>query len=112
MTINISNKILSSSMILFTISGRMNAVTAPEIKEQIKSLLSTGHNEIILDLSGTTFIDSSGLSVIVSALKQTRETGGFLKLAGLQPDVQSIFKLTMLDRVFEMFPNVDSAVKS
>ena len=64
-----------------------------------------------MNLKGTTFIDSSGLSVIVTGLKQTREAGGFLRLAGLQPEVQSIFKLTMLDRVFEMYADVDSAMK-
>jgi anti-sigma B factor antagonist len=112
MTIEISKEIITNDLAVMTISGRMNAATTPEIKQQMKSLLETGHKKLVLDLKDTTFIDSSGLSVIVTGLKQTREAGGFLRLAGLQLEVQSIFKLTMLDRVFEMYPDVESAMKS
>ncbi len=112
MTIEISSENKSKELAVVTISGRMNAATTPEIKERMKTILDSGHMKIVMNLSGTTFIDSSGLSVIVTGLKQTREAGGFLRLAGLQPEVQSIFKLTMLDRVFEMYPDVESALKS
>ena len=112
MTIEISTENISKELAVVTISGRMNAATTPEIKERMKAILESGHQKIVLNLSGTTFIDSSGLSVIVTGLKQTREAGGFLRLAGLKPEVKSIFKLTMLDRVFELYPDVDSAMNS
>lgn len=112
MTIEIAKTELSSHTIVLSISGRITAATAPDVKDQIKSVLSAGHINLVLDLSKTTFIDSSGLSAIVSALKQTREGEGTLKLACLLPEVQSIFKLTMLDRIFEMYPTLEAAVNS
>jgi len=103
---------LSNHLAVLSIPGRITAATAPEVKNRIKSLLSSGHIDLVLDLSQTTFIDSSGLSAIVFGLKQTREAGGSLKLACLQSEVQSIFKLTMLDRVFEMYSTIDAATET
>jgi len=55
-------------------------------------------------------MDSSGLAALVSALKATREGGGWVRLANLTAQVQSVFKLTMLDKVFDMFPSVEAAM--
>jgi anti-sigma B factor antagonist len=112
MTIEISKTELSKHAGILSISGRITAATAPELKSQMKLFLAAGHIHLILDLSKTVFIDSSGLSAFVSGLKLARELEGSLKLASLQSDVQSIFKLTMLDRVFELYPSLDEAMKS
>ena len=66
--------------------------------------------ELVCDLTEVGFLDSSGLSALVSGLKAARERGGFLKLAGLNEQVAKIFKLTMLDRVFELHPSVEAAL--
>ena len=111
MTIEINQKEFSKRLAVLSIAGRITAATAPEVKNGISSLISTGHIDLVLDLSKTTFIDSSGLSAIVSGLKRVREVAGSLKLACLQGDVRSIFKLTMLDRVFEMYSTVEAAIE-
>jgi anti-sigma B factor antagonist len=90
--------------------GRVNAVTAPALRTRIRELVEQGRTEIVYDLAEVTFLDSSGLSALVSGLKATRERGGFLKLAGTTAQVATIFKLTMLDRVFELYPSVDAAL--
>lgn len=110
MSIEINKKELSANQTVISISGRITAATAPEVKDEIKSLISSGHINLILDLSKTVFIDSSGLSAFVSGLKQVRELEGSFKLACLQSDVQTLFKLTMLDRVFEMYPTLEQAL--
>ena len=55
------------------VSGRLSAVSAGEVKDTIKNQVEAGHNGLLIDLSGTDFIDSSGLSALVSGLKLTRE---------------------------------------
>lgn len=57
---------------------------------------------LVGDLTEVGFLDSSGPSALVSGLKGARERGGFLKLLGLDEQVEKIFRLTMLDRVFEL----------
>jgi anti-sigma B factor antagonist len=93
------------------VSGRLNAVNAPELKAKIKTLVTGGCQNIVIDLTQTVFIDSSGLSVLVSGLKATREQGGFLRLVGLNDQTFAVFKLTMLDKVFEMFKTTEEAAK-
>jgi anti-sigma B factor antagonist len=88
----------------------MNAITAPELKARIRELVAAGRVELVCDLTEVGFLDSSGLSALVSGLKVTREHGGHLKLAGLTDQAARVYRLTMLDRVFEMYPSVEAAV--
>lgn len=97
---------------VLSVEGRLNAVTASELKTKIKNLVSKGDIYLILELAGVTFIDSSGLSAIVSGLKATREKEGSLKLVGLSDKTKRVFDLTRLARVFEFYANVDEALSA
>lgn len=97
--------------IIISISGRLNAVSAPELKTNFKKQVELGKKEFIVDLKETSFIDTSGLSTLVSGLKMIREVGGTLRLAGLNDQTMTVFKITMLDRVFEIFATKDEALK-
>ncbi len=100
---------LSPERAVLAVAGRLNAVTAPQLKERLKQDIESGHREIIVDLGRTSFMDSSGLAVLVSGLKSTRERGGWLKLAGANEQIATIFHITLLDRVFEFYPSVEAA---
>ncbi len=90
--------------------GSLDAVGAPAARARIRELVEQGRVEIVCDLSGVDVLDSSGLSVLVSGLKEARERGGFLKLVGPAGPAASAFKRTMLDRVFEIHPSVEAAL--
>ena len=109
MDFHISEKQISETSTLLTLTGMLNAASAPTLKTHIKKLIDANRIELILDISAVSFLDSSGLAVLVSGLKATRERGGWLKLAGANSQVVSIFKMTMLDRVFEMYSSVEEA---
>jgi anti-sigma B factor antagonist len=89
--------------------SRLDASSAPALKRQIVALIASGHPRIALDLSDVEFIDSSGLSALVSALRQMHD-GGELVLSGPRSTVLSMFKLTRLDRVFRIFANQADAL--
>ena len=108
----IQEKELSASRAMIILTGRVTAVNAGEIKEYLNEVIGRGRHELLFDLSGITFLDSSGLAVFVSALKKTREAGGWLKLAALSEIPGTIFKLTCLDQVIDMYPDVESALLS
>ena len=63
-------------------------------------------------MSALSFVDSSGLGALVTALKLARQDNGRLCLCGLTPTVNSIFQMTRLQRVFDIFPGVDEALES
>ena len=103
---------LGDSRSLVTLSGRITAVNNADIKKKIQELVDTGSRELVFDLSGVSFMDSSGLAAFVSAMKKTREAGGWIKLAALPELTRSIFTLTQLDRVIDLYPDVKSALRS
>ena|SRR5689334_12385434 len=111
MELEISENTLSEKSVLLYIVGRLNATSTQKLKTKLKQLVDGNKAELILDMSGVSFIDSSGLASLVSGLKYAREHGGWLKLAGVNQQVASIFKMTLLDRVFELYPSVEAAQK-
>jgi len=71
-------------------------------REEIKKLIEEGKKNFIFDFSKCNFIDSTGLGALVSIYKKCAEKGGSIKLKSLRPEVEKLFKLTRLDRVFEI----------
>ena len=96
--------------IVVTPQGRVDVQTAPMLKEQLRELASADNLTIIVDLDQVDFIDSSGLSALVSGLKTLRERGGTLHISQPQPQARTALRLTLLDRVFSIFPTLDQAL--
>lgn len=82
-------------------TDRLNATIAQEIKEQLTDALILGEYNLTLDLSNIRFIDSTGIGVLISALKTSRQNEGSFKLKSVQKDVMSLLALMKLDKVFD-----------
>ncbi len=91
---------------------RLDAHNSPELKNQMLKLLEEGNHRMIIDLQDVRFVDSSGLGALVSGFKNASARNGSLKLCGLQPQVQSMFELTRLHRVFDIFSDRHQALSS
>jgi anti-sigma B factor antagonist len=91
---------------------RMDAHNSGDLKEQMLQLFDQGKCNLVIDLSAVRFIDSSGLGALVSGFKNSSAMEGSLKLCGLQPQVRSMFELTRLHRVFEIFTSMEEALNS
>jgi anti-sigma B factor antagonist len=87
-----------------TVRGEVDVATSPSLRAELHSLVERGASKITLDLSSTTFIDSSGLGVLVGALKRLRETpdGGEVELRGMQDQVKKVFEITGLTNLFKV----------
>lgn len=88
-------------------SGEVDLYTAPRLASELNSVLATdGAARIVVDLSGVEFCDSTGMNVLLSALKRAREQGGGLELAAPRPAVRKILQVTGLDTVFTVLDHV------
>jgi anti-anti-sigma factor len=96
---------------LITLTGRLDAAIAPELREELKSFIERGHTRLAIDLRGVTFVDSSGLSVLVMTLKWTSARGGRAALLHVSPTVRSLLELTRLQRLFETFDDEAQALR-
>ncbi len=95
-----------------SIDGRLDAFSAADLRLAQERLLAEGHKNFIADLSSVTFMDSAGLSALVSLLKRSRHLGGNMVL--IRPaDAAAlhILKLTRFDQVFEITNNMQDALK-
>jgi anti-sigma B factor antagonist len=100
----------SNDRALLTLEGRLDAVTAPDLKERLKRLAEEGQVFVVIDMSEVSFMDSSGLAALVSGLKALREAGGSLRLAGVNEQAREVFDITRLDQVFKLYPDRRTAV--
>lgn len=88
---------------------RLDAATSTSLKSTLVDFINGGATRIVLDLTGVEFIDSSGLGAMISILKTIGDDGD-LALCGINQTVMSIFRLTRLDRIFQIHPTADEAV--
>lgn len=88
--------------------SRIDAAVAIAFKDQMRQMTEDSRDEVLLDLSAVSFIDSSGLGAIVAAMKQLGK-GRRLHLAGLMPNVDKVFRLTRMDTVFTIHGSVEEA---
>lgn len=100
------------AVLLIVQEERLDAHNSSELKTQMLKLFEEGKHNLLVDLHAVRFVDSSGLGALVSGFKNASSRNGSLKLAGLQLQVKSMFELTRLHRVFEIFPDVDDALAS
>jgi anti-sigma B factor antagonist len=108
--INISDK--EGTTLLEIRDERLDAHNSGDFKNEMLSLFEEGKNQLVVDLKDVRFIDSSGLGALVSGYKNASARNGNLKLSSLQPQVKSMFELTRLHRVFEIYPGSDEALAS
>jgi anti-sigma B factor antagonist len=94
------------------ISGRLEAFTVPQLRAEQEVLLAAEQRHFIVDLSQATFMDSAGMSALVSLLKRSRQAGGNVVLVKpTDPAAYRILTLTRFDQVFTMVNTVDDGLK-
>jgi len=101
-----------NNILVVDVKGDLDARVAADLKEGINDKIENGNNWLLVNLSEVPYMDSAGLGVLVSGLKNTNRKNGDLRVYGLQPDVKNIFELTRLNKVFQIFDNEETALES
>lgn len=109
---NLKTDTSAKVIVIFVREERLDAHNSEELKTEMNRLFEQGTKDLVIDLKDVRFIDSSGLGVLVSGFKNASTRQGSLKLSGLQSQVKSMFELTRLHRVFDIFLTVDDALGS
>ncbi len=90
---------------------RLDASTVGSVREDLRNIVDTGSSWLLLDVSAVEFIDSSGLSVLISVLKHVRLKDGDVALFGARPAVHKLLELTRLHRILEVYDDESSATR-
>jgi anti-sigma B factor antagonist len=78
----------------------------------VENTLATGHLQVLVDLSAVSYIDSSGIGAVVDALRQSKRSGGTVKLIDPSPFVAKMLKMVSILNLFEVYPNEAEAMHS
>lgn len=97
---------------VIALSGEVDLYTAPEFKQQLLEVIGQGGRQVVVDLSDTTFIDSTTLGVLVGGVKRLRPSGGQLSLVCSDRNITKIFEITGLNKVFPIYATRDEALGS
>ena len=91
------------------VGGEIDVYTAPKLRESIVAAVDAGHRRLIIDVQKVDFLDSTGLGVLVGALKRVRADGGSLDIVCTQERILKIFEITGLDKVFGLHSTIEDA---
>lgn len=92
------------------VAGEIDVYTAPKLRDKITELVAAGVYDLIIDLEGVEFLDSTGLGVLVGGLKKVRANDGSLQLVCTQERLLKIFRITGLAKVFVIHESGASAL--
>ena len=112
MNFDIKTEQLSGDAYVISLTGEVDLYTAPEFKQQLLEVIGQGGKEVVVDFSGTTFIDSTTLGVLVGGVKRLRTNDGQLSLVCSDRNITKIFEITGLDKVFTIYPTREEAVSA
>lgn len=98
--------------VVLAVSGEVDLGTAPRLREHLVNLIDDGHRHVVVDLSATDFLDSTGLGALVAGFKRLRAHEGDMRLVCSTARIRKVFELTRLDLVLPIFESVEDACRA
>jgi anti-sigma B factor antagonist len=93
-----------------SVTGEIDLFTAPDFKRHVSAPIEAGVSRVVVDLTATTFIDSSSLGVLIGAHRQLKLRGGALTIVSANDSIAKTFRITGLDGVFTLVASLDDAL--
>lgn len=101
---------LGAHAFVVTPAGELDAFTSPDLRTEVHQLIESGRaDQLVVDLTAVTFLDSSALGVLVGGLRRLRQRGGELHVVQPRPTVRRIFEITSLDAIIPLYASRDEA---
>lgn len=94
---------------VIVLSGEVDVFTAPQLKQQMIALLDSGVANLVVNLTGVEYLDSTALGVLIGGLKRMRERDGDVVLVCPGARVRRVFEITGLDKIFDIYSSDDEA---
>jgi anti-sigma B factor antagonist len=110
MAFGIDDRQVDDDTHVVSVTGEIDLFTAPEFKQRVSGPIDAGRRRLIVDLTATTFIDSSSLGVLIGAHRRLRRLNGSLKIVVGGEPILKTFRITGLDGVFTIVSTLDEAL--
>ena len=107
---SIEDRLVRADTHVVAVKGEIDLFTAPDFKQRVSAPIDAGISRVVIDLSETTFIDSSSLGVLIGAHRRLKLHGGSLAIVCANESIAKTFRITGLDGVFTIVASLDDAV--
>jgi len=108
----LSDEAIDDDRHVISVQGEIDLFTAPELKAAVGGIIDSGKSRLVVDLSETTFLDSTALGVLIGAVKRLRSREGALTIVNVDANIAKTFEITGLDQIFTIRPTRDEAVEA
>jgi len=98
--------------VVVSITGRMDAITAPEVENRLTELMDTGEKRFVVDLQGLSYISSAGLRSLLATAKKLKTAQGRMVFANLEGHVTEVFRISGFYSLFRVYDSVEHALGS
>jgi len=109
MSIEVTREMIGDAVVL-ALEGSVDIYSSTELRGELKVALDSEAPRLVVDMSGVTFVDSSGLATLIEALQRIKVYDGSLALCNLSKTVMGVFELANLDSIFEIKASRDAAL--
>ena len=93
-------------------SGELDVFDVPPLRDELTSLFDAGHDDIVVNLERVTFLDSTGVGVLLSAVKRATSSGGTLRLVVGSERIRRTLRIMSLDQIVTIHHTLDAALQS
>lgn len=91
------------------VTGELDLSTSPQLADRLQQMLQDGARQVVIDMAGVSFMDSTALGALVVAHRDLNERGGLLSLAGVRRPIRNVLAITSVDRIIDVFDTVQDA---
>ena len=109
MNFKMDTRTLEQSLPIIELEGEVDVYTAPQLKQQMISILEGGAKMMVVNLTKVDYLDSTALGVLIGGLKRMRERDGNLVLICPSPRIRRVFEITGLDKIFDIYNSENDA---
>ncbi|WP_132217261.1 STAS domain-containing protein [Kribbella steppae] len=102
----------SGGRVVLALSGDADLGTVWQLRDLANEFIATGHVDLVIDLNGVEFIDSSGIGVLIRTQARARRAGGSLRVVRARPRTLRLFELTGLTSAFDIHPDTAAALRT
>ena len=112
MILKIEQTSIAPDIDVFAMSGRLTMGSdSQQVEWNLAKLINENHRKVIFDLSGVSFLDSSGIGILVMCHAKLKKAGGSLRLAGAQGMVRQIIEMTNVNKLVDLYATASDASK-
>ena len=101
----------NNGVVICMLEGEVNINNSGELRKAFDSIIKRNELKVIVDFSGVSYIDSSGLATLIEMFQRLKKIGGHLRFSSMDQKVKNIFEVTKLHKLFEIFDSREQALK-